>query len=123
MYYSLPLCKPEVPLPPGARYGASESWTCQVCEGIGLCSQSPCRAGEARGSDGQAALGEGRWELPYLADENADEDPELRVTAAGDAAAQRLRDAFLASAKPVCKRIAQQAPDEMLQLRCHACAR
>lgn len=78
--------------------------------------------GEARGSGGQAARGEGRWELPYLAEENADEDPELRATAAGDGAAQRLRDAFLASAKPVgyCK-LPNQAPFAgTRQLNCHA---
>ncbi|KAK9821579.1 hypothetical protein WJX81_007361 [Elliptochloris bilobata] len=57
-------------------------------------------SGEARAGDGQAARGEGSWQIPYLADENADEDPELRVTAASDAALQRLRDAFLAHAKP-----------------------
>ena len=68
-------------------------------------------SGEAGGSGGQAARGEGRWELPYLAEENAYEDPELRATAAGNAATQRVRDAFLASAKPVgyC-RFPKQAP-------------
>ena len=39
-------------------------------------------SGEAGGSGGEAAArSEGRWELPYLAEENADEDPELRATA------------------------------------------
>lgn len=58
-------------------------------------------AGEVREGDGRAAQGEGSWQLPYLADENADEDPELKVAANSDAAAQRLREAFLAQAKQV----------------------
>ena len=82
-------------------------------------------SGEAGGSGGQAARSEGRWELPYLAEENADEDPELRATAAGEAAAQRVRDAFLASAKPVgpCK-LPKLAPFAgTWQLSCHIQAR
>ena len=58
-------------------------------------------AGEVREGNGRAAQGEGSWQLPYLADENADEDPELKVAANSDAAAQRLREAFLAQAKQV----------------------
>lgn len=45
----------------------------------------------------------GAAEVPYLADENADEDPELRVTIRGDETplARRAKDAFLARGKPM----------------------
>ncbi|KAL5222828.1 hypothetical protein ABZP36_027541 [Zizania latifolia] len=45
----------------------------------------------------------GAAEVPYLADENADEDPELRVTVRGEDGplARRAKDAFLARGKPL----------------------
>lgn len=45
----------------------------------------------------------GAAEVPYLADENADEDPDLRVTVRGDETplALRAKDAFLARGKPL----------------------
>ncbi|CAO2163074.1 unnamed protein product [Urochloa humidicola] len=45
----------------------------------------------------------GAAEVPYLADENADEDPDLRVTVRGDETplARRAKDAFLARGKPL----------------------
>ncbi len=57
------------------------------------------RAGEVQGADGQAERGEGAWQLPYLADENADEDPEVKASAGDGVASQRLRKAFLAHGK------------------------
>jgi hypothetical protein len=47
----------------------------------------------------ETARGEGAWQLPYLADENADEDPEVKASAGDGAVAQRLREAFLAHGK------------------------
>ncbi|CAO2188520.1 unnamed protein product [Urochloa humidicola] len=45
----------------------------------------------------------GAAEVPYLADENADEDPDLRVTIRGDETplARRAKDAFFARGKPL----------------------
>lgn len=45
----------------------------------------------------------GAAEVPYLADENADEDPDLRVTIRGDETplARRAKDAFLSRGKPL----------------------
>jgi activator of HSP90 ATPase len=45
----------------------------------------------------------GAAEVPYLADENADEDPDLRVTVRGEETplARRAKDAFLARGKPL----------------------
>ncbi|KAF7101827.1 hypothetical protein CFC21_103050 [Triticum aestivum] len=45
----------------------------------------------------------GTAEVPYLADENADEDPELRITVRGDDGplARRAKDAFIAHGKPL----------------------
>lgn len=45
----------------------------------------------------------GAAEVPYLADENADEDPDLRVTVHGDdgPVARRAKDAFIALGKPL----------------------
>lgn len=45
----------------------------------------------------------GAAEVPYLADENADEDPELRITVRGDEGplATRAKDAFIARGKPL----------------------
>ncbi|XP_060177522.1 uncharacterized protein LOC132607529 [Lycium barbarum] len=44
---------------------------------------------------------EGNVELPYIADENADEDPEIRVTIKDEGQiGKRLRDAFIVKGKP-----------------------
>ncbi|KAJ1268788.1 hypothetical protein BS78_07G160600 [Paspalum vaginatum] len=58
---------------------------------------------EAAASEAGAAKVAGAAEVPYLADENADEDPELRVTVRGDDTplARRAKDAFLARGKPL----------------------
>lgn len=47
---------------------------------------------------------QGSVEVPYLADENADEDPEVRVTVRGGdngPVERRIKEAFLAKGKPV----------------------
>ncbi|EIE26952.1 hypothetical protein COCSUDRAFT_21985 [Coccomyxa subellipsoidea C-169] len=56
-------------------------------------------SGEVR--DGEAAeSASGSFHLPYVADENADEDPELKVSTSTDsAAARRLKEAFLGPGK------------------------
>lgn len=121
-------CKPITPPTPKARSKGSLGLQA-LASGCGCpldCQRSiaSVSTGEARGSDGQAARSEGRWELPYLGEEHAEDDPELRATAAGNAAAQRLRDAFLANAKPVGSGIPQQALfAETQQLSCQAHAR
>lgn len=45
----------------------------------------------------------GAAEVPYLADENADEDPDLRITVRGEETplARRAKDAFFARGKPL----------------------
>ena len=49
-----------------------------------------------------AGSASGSWELPYLADENADEDPELRVAPSKEGQAEtRLKQAFLGASKQV----------------------
>ena len=46
---------------------------------------------------------DGRWSIPYLAEENADEDPEFVVSTTAEGEAQRrAKAAVLASGKPVC---------------------
>ncbi|KAK4759610.1 hypothetical protein SAY87_022741 [Trapa incisa] len=59
--------------------------------------------GEARDSDGKSLLKvEGSVEIPYISDENADEDPELRVTVKEDGPVGRmLKEAMLNRGKPV----------------------
>ncbi|CAM0911392.1 unnamed protein product [Alopecurus aequalis] len=54
-------------------------------------------------SDSGVAKVTGAAEVPYLADENADEDPELRITVRGDDGplARRAKDAFIARGKPL----------------------
>ncbi|PAN35743.1 hypothetical protein PAHAL_6G230900 [Panicum hallii] len=54
-------------------------------------------------SEAGAAKVAGAAEVPYLADENADEDPDLRVTVRGDETplARRAKDAFLSRGKPL----------------------
>ena len=47
-------------------------------------------------SDGEAKEAvNGSWKLPYLAEENADEDPELQLTTATEAAPQKKAKAIL----------------------------
>lgn len=58
---------------------------------------------EARDSDGVTVLltTDGTVELPYIADENADEDPEVRVRVRDEGEiGRRLKDAFVAKGKP-----------------------
>lgn len=57
--------------------------------------------GEAKDGQGNSlAQVTGKVELPYIADENADEDPELKVSVLDEGAVgQRLREAFLARGK------------------------
>eukprot|EP00250_Pteridium_aquilinum_P034178 c7196_g1_i1 orf=402-1463(+) len=57
--------------------------------------------GEAKDGQGNSlAQVIGKVELPYVADENADEDPELKVSVLDEGAlGQRLRQAFLAKGK------------------------
>ncbi|KAI5078487.1 hypothetical protein GOP47_0006158 [Adiantum capillus-veneris] len=57
--------------------------------------------GEAKDGQGNSlAQVTGRVEMPYVADENADEDPELKVSVLDEGAVgQRLREAFLATGK------------------------
>ncbi len=58
-------------------------------------------AGEVREGPG-AGSAEGRFCLPYLADENADEDPELKASTSADGkAAQQLKEAFLTQGRKV----------------------
>ncbi|EFJ19683.1 hypothetical protein SELMODRAFT_177496 [Selaginella moellendorffii] len=65
--------------------------------------------GEAKdGSGNSLATVQGKVELPYIADENADEDPEVKVSVMDETSlGQRLKEAFLAKGKPlVLERIA-----------------
>lgn len=59
--------------------------------------------GEAKDSEGNNTLlkADGVVEIPYIADENADEDPEIRVIVKDEGPiGKRLKDAFLAKGKP-----------------------
>ncbi|KAI3830129.1 hypothetical protein L1987_04263 [Smallanthus sonchifolius] len=57
--------------------------------------------GEAKDSDGKSVLiVDGVIEIPYISDENADEDPDLRVIVKDEGqTGRRLKDAFLAKGK------------------------
>ncbi|OWM82642.1 activator of 90 kDa heat shock protein ATPase homolog 1 [Punica granatum] len=59
--------------------------------------------GEDRDSDGKSLLKvDGTVEIPYISDENADEDPELKVTIKDDGpVGRRLKEAMLSRGKPV----------------------
>ncbi|WCJ34045.1 hypothetical protein M5689_015371 [Euphorbia peplus] len=59
--------------------------------------------GEAKDGDGISLLkAEGTVELPYISDENADEDPEIRVLVKDDGpVGKRLKEAMWAKGKPV----------------------
>lgn len=66
--------------------------------------------GEAKDGNGNSlAKVSGIFEFPYVADENADEDPEIKVQVKDESpVGQRLREAFLAKGKPVVlKKLAQ----------------
>uniref|UniRef100_A0A5B7A8U3 Activator of Hsp90 ATPase AHSA1-like N-terminal domain-containing protein n=1 Tax=Davidia involucrata TaxID=16924 RepID=A0A5B7A8U3_DAVIN len=58
--------------------------------------------GEAKDSEGNTVLrADGIVEIPYISDENADEDPEIRVVVKDEGPiGKRLKDAFLAKGKP-----------------------
>lgn len=58
--------------------------------------------GEAKDSEGKSlAKTEGTVEIPYISDENADEDPEIKVLTREDGPIEkRLKDAFVAKGKP-----------------------
>ncbi|KAK9069200.1 hypothetical protein SSX86_013316 [Deinandra increscens subsp. villosa] len=57
--------------------------------------------GEAKDADGKSLLiADGVVEIPYISDENADEDPDLRVIVKDEGPiGRRLKDAFLAKGK------------------------
>ncbi|KAI3471418.1 hypothetical protein Pfo_030782 [Paulownia fortunei] len=58
---------------------------------------------EAKDSDGNsvALSTEGSVEVPYISDENAGEDPEIRITIKDDGPiGKRLKEAFIAKGKP-----------------------
>ncbi|KAG2686914.1 hypothetical protein I3760_09G028400 [Carya illinoinensis] len=59
--------------------------------------------GEAKDSDGKSLLkAEGLVEIPYISDENADEDPELKVSVKDEGPiGRRLKDAMLSKGKPL----------------------
>ncbi|CAI0402757.1 unnamed protein product [Linum tenue] len=59
--------------------------------------------GEAKDADGKSLLKvDGSVDIPYISDENADEDPEIRVTVRDDGPiGRRLKEAMLAKGKPV----------------------
>ncbi|XP_041027974.1 activator of 90 kDa heat shock protein ATPase homolog 1 [Juglans microcarpa x Juglans regia] len=59
--------------------------------------------GEAKDSDGNSLLkAEGLVEIPYISDENADEDPELKVSIKDEGPlGRRLKEAMLAKGKPL----------------------
>ncbi|XP_047330392.1 activator of 90 kDa heat shock protein ATPase homolog [Impatiens glandulifera] len=58
--------------------------------------------GEAKDAEGKTLLiTNGTVEIPYIADENADEDPEIRVTIKDEGPiGKRLKEAFLLKGKP-----------------------
>ncbi|XP_062003825.1 uncharacterized protein LOC133721272 [Rosa rugosa] len=59
--------------------------------------------GEARDSDGKSLLKvDGAVEIPYIADENADEDPEVKVSVKDEGPiGRRIKEAMVAKGKPV----------------------
>ena len=68
-----------------------------------------------------AGSAEGRFCLPYLADENADEDPELKATTSAESkAAQQLKEAFLNQGKKVRRFIDAAYPDDVPDASFHA---
>ncbi|PPD85870.1 hypothetical protein GOBAR_DD17190 [Gossypium barbadense] len=61
------------------------------------------RKGEAKDEEGKTLLkAEGNLEIPYISDENADEDPEVKVTIKDEGPiAKALKEAMLAKGKPL----------------------
>ncbi|KAK9290924.1 hypothetical protein L1049_009103 [Liquidambar formosana] len=59
--------------------------------------------GEAKDAEGKSLLKvEGSIEIPYIADENADEDPELRVSVRDEGPiGKRLKEAMVTKGKPL----------------------
>ncbi|KAJ9181203.1 hypothetical protein P3X46_009357 [Hevea brasiliensis] len=59
--------------------------------------------GEAKDSDGKSLLKvDGSVEIPYISDENADEDPEIKVTVKDEGPiGKTLKEAMVAKGKPV----------------------
>lgn len=59
--------------------------------------------GEVKDESGNSILkSEGSVEIPYIADENAGEDPEVKITVKDEGPiGKRLKDAFLGKGKPV----------------------
>ena len=59
--------------------------------------------GEAKDSQGTSLLKvDGTVEIPYISDENADEDPEVRVTVNDEGpVGMRIKDAMLSKGKPL----------------------
>ncbi|KAJ4847232.1 hypothetical protein Tsubulata_035615 [Turnera subulata] len=59
--------------------------------------------GEAKDSDGKTLLKvDGSVDIPYISDENADEDPEIRVTVKDDGpVGKTLKEAMVAKGKPL----------------------
>lgn len=59
--------------------------------------------GEAKDSDGKSLLKvDGAVEIPYIADENADEDPEVKISVKDDGPiGRRIKEAMVAKGKPV----------------------
>ncbi|KAK9290392.1 hypothetical protein L1049_008561 [Liquidambar formosana] len=59
--------------------------------------------GEAKDAEGKSLLKvEGSVEIPYIADENADEDPELRVSVRDEGPiGKRLKEAMVTKGKPL----------------------
>ncbi|KAG0492368.1 hypothetical protein HPP92_005766 [Vanilla planifolia] len=72
---------------------------------LSLSFEAEARKETAGGDDGSAPLLRlsGFVEVPYLADENAGDEPDLRVVIRDDdgPVARRIKDAFVAKAKPV----------------------
>lgn len=55
------------------------------------------------GSQATVAAATGSFQLPYISDENADEDPELTVSLAEEGSGQqRIKQAFVTKGKKVC---------------------
>ncbi|XP_065856800.1 uncharacterized protein [Euphorbia lathyris] len=59
--------------------------------------------GEVKDSDGKSLLkADGSVEIPYISDENADEDPEIRVSIKDEGPiGKRLKEAMVAKGKPM----------------------
>lgn len=51
--------------------------------------------GKLKSESGAEESVNGSWKLPYLAEENADEDPELQLTTATETAPQKKAKAIL----------------------------